>query len=132
MACLAAPLTSRVASLSNNGKWPAAFVGAAYPTMLDLAIYEGMGAPGKEYAHDSVMLARSAWAGSQKYGSAVWSGDTQSTWHDFNQQFKAGLNMVMSGIPYWTTDIGVSCPPARPPARALLHPLASATRGHRL
>jgi hypothetical protein len=30
-------------------KWPAAFVGAAYPHMLDLAVYEGMGAPGKEY-----------------------------------------------------------------------------------
>ena len=32
--------------------------------------------------------------------------DAQSTWKDFNQQFRAGLNMVMSGIPYWTTDIG--------------------------
>ena len=28
---------------------------------------------------------------------AVWSGDTKSTWEDFNQQFRAGLNMVMSG-----------------------------------
>ena len=36
----------------------------------------------------------------------MWSGDTQSTWDDFNQQFRAGLNMVMSGIPYFTTDIG--------------------------
>jgi hypothetical protein len=35
--------------LYNNGKWPAAFVGAAYPQMLDLAIWEGMGAPGKQY-----------------------------------------------------------------------------------
>ena len=33
----------------------------------------------------------SGWAG------AVWSGDTKSTWEDFNQQFRAGLNMVMSG-----------------------------------
>ena len=35
--------------LYNNGAWPAAFVGAAYPHMLDLMIYEGMGAPGKQY-----------------------------------------------------------------------------------
>ena len=35
----------------------------------------------------------SGWAG------AVWSGDTKSTWEDFNQQFRAGLNMVMSGEP---------------------------------
>jgi alpha-D-xyloside xylohydrolase len=52
------------------------------------------------------MLGRSAWAGSQRYGGATWSGDTQSTWEDFNQQFRAGLNMVMTGLPYWTTDIG--------------------------
>ena len=35
--------------LYNNGTWPAAFVGSAYPHMLDLMIYEGMGAPGKQY-----------------------------------------------------------------------------------
>lgn len=92
--------------LYNNGTWPAAFIGAAYPHMLDLMVYEGMGAPGKEYEHDNVMLGRSAWAGSQRYGGATWSGDTQSTWNDFNQQFRAGLNIVMTGIPYWTTDIG--------------------------
>lgn len=90
----------------NNGTWPAAFVGAAYPHMVNQMIYEGMAGPGKAYQHDNVMLARSAWAGSQRLGAAVWSGDTSSTWDDFNQQFRAGLNMAMSGIPYWTTDIG--------------------------
>eukprot|EP00911_Craspedida_sp_UC1_P000737 UC1_evm1s564 len=89
-----------------NGTWPAAFVGAAYPHMVTQMIWEGMAAPGQPYANDNVMLARSAWAGSQRFGAAVWSGDTQSTWDDFNQQFRAGLNMAMSGIPYWTTDIG--------------------------
>jgi alpha-D-xyloside xylohydrolase len=64
------------------------------------------GAPGKQYQNDNVMLARSGWAGSQRYGSAVWSGDTSSSFNDLNEQFRAGLNMVMSGIPYWTSDIG--------------------------
>ena len=50
----------------NNGTWPSAFVGAAYPQMLDRMIYDGMGAPGKEYEKDNVMLGRSAWAGSQR------------------------------------------------------------------
>ena len=89
-----------------NGTWPAALVGAAYPHMLAQMIYEGEGAPGQPYEHDNVMLGRSAWAGSQRFGTGVWSGDTRSTWDDFNQQFKAGLNMAMSGVPYWTTDIG--------------------------
>ena len=92
--------------LYNNGTWPAAFVGAAYPAMVDQMVWEGMGAPGKEYANDNVMLGRSAWAGSQRFGGAVWSGDTHSDFDNLNQQFRAGLNMVMSGIPYWTTDIG--------------------------
>ena len=35
--------------LYNNGTWPAAFVGAAYPAMVDQMVWEGMGAPGKEY-----------------------------------------------------------------------------------
>jgi hypothetical protein len=42
--------------LYNNGTWPAAFVGAAYPHMLDLMIYEGMGAPGKQYVRLLLLL----------------------------------------------------------------------------
>jgi hypothetical protein len=69
--------------------------------MLDQMVWEGMGAPGKQYEDDNVMLGRSAWAGSQRYGGAVWSGDTSSNFENLNQQFRAGLNFVMSGIPYW-------------------------------
>ena len=53
-----------------------------------------------------LMLARSAWAGSQRFGAAVWSGDTQSNFANLQEQFRAGLNMAMSGFSYWTTDIG--------------------------
>ncbi len=53
-----------------------------------------------------VILARSAFAGQQRYGSAVWSGDTQSDWKSLHAQITNGLNMAISGIPYWTMDIG--------------------------
>jgi hypothetical protein len=46
--------------LYNRGKWPAAFVGSAYPQMLDLMIWEGEAAPGKQYERDNVMLGRAA------------------------------------------------------------------------
>ena len=88
----------------NNGHWPASFVGAAYPHMLARMVYEGMGK--SDLADDNVMLGRSAWAGSQRFGAAVWSGDTRSNFTSLQLQFKAGLNLVMSGLPYWTTDIG--------------------------
>jgi len=53
-----------------------------------------------------VNLLRCAWAGSQKYGALVWSGDIASSWGSFRNQVAAGLNMGMAGIPWWTTDIG--------------------------
>lgn len=53
-----------------------------------------------------VNLMRCAWAGSQKYGNVIWSGDVPSTFESFREQVMAGLNMGIAGIPWWTTDIG--------------------------
>jgi alpha-D-xyloside xylohydrolase len=44
--------------------------------------------------------------GPQKYGAAVWSGDIRATWQSLTDQIRAGLNIAVSGIPWWTTDIG--------------------------
>lgn len=55
------------------------------------------------------MLGRSTWAGAQRFGGAVWSGDTQTTFDSLRTQFRTGLNMAMSGVSYWTTDIGGYC-----------------------
>ncbi len=52
------------------------------------------------------ILSRSAYAGSQRYDVAVWSGDIGTTWNDLKGQLPAGLNYSMSGLPYWTFDIG--------------------------
>jgi alpha-D-xyloside xylohydrolase len=52
------------------------------------------------------ILSRSAYAGSQRYGVTAWSGDVLSDWLTFQRQISAGLNYSISGMPYWTTDIG--------------------------
>lgn len=78
-------------------------VGCIYPLMNQQTFYDGMKSQGEE---DIVMLSRSAWAGSQRYGAAVWSGDIYSTFESLQNQVRAGLNMAMSGIYWWTTDIG--------------------------
>lgn len=52
------------------------------------------------------LLTRSAFAGQQRNAAAVWSGDVYSTFHAFARQLPAGLNFALSGMPYWTTDIG--------------------------
>jgi alpha-D-xyloside xylohydrolase len=78
-------------------------VGCIYPMMNQKTFFDGMRAEGEE---DIVLLSRSAWAGSQRYGTAVWSGDIETTFESLREQVKAGLNIGMSGIPWWTTDIG--------------------------
>ena len=74
-----------------------------YPMNHVQGFYEGMRAEGEE---KPLLLCRSAWAGSQRYGAAVWSGDVPSTFDSFRAQVTAGLNMGLSGIPWWTSDIG--------------------------
>lgn len=74
-----------------------------YPKENARLFAEGMAAAGQQ---PTVLLCRSAWAGAQKYGAAVWSGDIPATWQSLEQQIRAGLNIAISGIPWWTTDIG--------------------------
>lgn len=74
-----------------------------YPLAHAQAFHDGMRAEGDD---EIVLLSRSAWAGSQRYGTAVWSGDIPATWESLRTQVRAGLNLAVSGIPWWTTDIG--------------------------
>jgi alpha-D-xyloside xylohydrolase len=74
-----------------------------YPLLHQKGFYDGMRAAGQE---EIINLSRSAWAGTQRYGAAVWSGDVRSRFEVLRAQIPAGLNIAMSGIPWWTTDIG--------------------------
>lgn len=73
-----------------------------YPQMYSRIYYDEMVKDGKPV----VNLLRSGWAGSQKYGNVIWSGDIPSTFEAFRDQIQGGLNMGLAGIPWWTTDIG--------------------------
>ena len=90
-----------------------------YPLMTTGAVYEG-----QRSASDKkrvFILSRSAFAGDQRYGVTAWSGDINSDFLTFRRQIPAGLNFALSGIPYWTTDIGgfVSGDPDDPAYREL-------------
>lgn len=82
---------------------PALAVSNLYPQLYSRAFYDGMR---KENRGPVVNLLRCAWAGSQKYGNVIWSGDVPSTFEAFADQLQCGLNMGLAGIPWWTTDIG--------------------------
>ncbi|HEY1464225.1 MAG TPA: glycoside hydrolase family 31 protein [Terriglobales bacterium] len=74
-------------------------------SMLDTAgIYQGQRAASDQKR--VFILSRSAFSGSQRNSVTAWSGDINSDFFSLRRQVPAGLNFALSGIPYWTTDIG--------------------------
>lgn len=76
----------------------------AYPLYVTKAMYEGQRSTTDRKR--VAILTRSAFAGQQRNAAASWSGDITSNWITLRRQIPAGLSFSMSGIPYWTTDIG--------------------------
>jgi alpha-D-xyloside xylohydrolase len=76
----------------------------AYPLMHTKAVFEGQmkASPDKRVT----ILTRSAFAGQQKYSTIIWSGDIAGEWNNLKASIPAGLSFSMSGMPYWTTDVG--------------------------
>lgn len=67
------------------------------------AIYEGQRSRSDRRVFN---ITRAGWAGIQRYGTAVWSGDVSTTWKGLESQIQMGLNAGLSGIPFWTSDGG--------------------------
>ena len=78
-----------------------------YALMNAQAIYEGQRSVNPNTR--VFLLTRSGFAGLQRYSTATWSGDIGSRWEDMKAQISGGLNYAMSGVPYWTMDIGGYC-----------------------
>ena len=76
----------------------------SYPLFANQATYEGQRRT--DSSKRVTILSRSAYAGQQRFGAAVWSGDVNGDWLTFARQIRAGLNYSMTGLPYWTTDTG--------------------------
>ena len=79
----------------------------AYSLVNAESIYKGQ--RGVDPNRRVFLLTRSGFAGIQRYSTAVWSGDIGTRWEDMKAQISAGLNFALSGIPYWTMDIGGFC-----------------------
>ena len=75
-----------------------------YPLFVSRTVYEGLrhDAPDRR----AFILTRSAFPGQQHYASATWSGDIGNSWETLRRQVTAGLDYVVTGLPWWTTDTG--------------------------
>lgn len=74
-----------------------------YTLMTTKGIYEGRRAVSNQRVFT---LTRSAWCGAQRYAAASWSGDSFASWDMLKAQIASGLDVTLSGNPWWTQDIG--------------------------
>jgi alpha-D-xyloside xylohydrolase len=97
-------LDERKKNMSPTALGPGTKYFNAYSLQNSKSVYEGQrkSSPDKRV----FILTRSAYAGQQRYGATTWSGDIVSRWSDFEDQIATGINFCLSGIPYWTMDIG--------------------------
>ena len=101
------PMSYQKALTGPTALGPSAQYYNTYALVNAQAIYEGQL---KENPDDRVfLLTRSGFAGLQRYSTASWSGDIGTRWEELKAQISAGLNFSISGIPYWTMDIGGFC-----------------------
>ena len=53
-----------------------------------------------------LVLTRGVWAGGQRHGVVLWSSDVESTFEELGAQINLGVHAGLSGIPWWTSDVG--------------------------
>jgi alpha-D-xyloside xylohydrolase len=82
--------------------------GAAYTNVYPLVHNEGIQTNWRAVSDRKrvFLLTRSSFLGQQRVGGTVWSGDVYQSFWALARQVPAGLNYALSGLPYWTTDIG--------------------------
>ena len=93
--------------INPNGKGTSTEFFNAYALMNADAIYNGQ--RGVDPDKRVFLLTRSGFPGQQRFSTATWSGDIATRWEDMEAQISAGLNFSMSGVPWWTMDIGGFC-----------------------
>ncbi|MBV8915451.1 MAG: glycoside hydrolase family 31 protein, partial [Acetobacteraceae bacterium] len=75
-----------------------------YDLLRQLAFFEGESRDRLD--RRPFLLCRSGGPGMARFGAASWSGDINCSFETFEQQVAVGLNMGLSGVPFWGTDIG--------------------------
>ena len=98
--CPAAPAASNATSWACG---PPEYCGMAMAGRMWPSVY----ADGTVNASGTALvLSRNVWAGAAAHGTALWSSDIVCTWTELRAQVPTGLSAGLSGIPYWTSDVG--------------------------
>jgi alpha-D-xyloside xylohydrolase len=84
----------------------------AYSLLHSQGLYEGQRNSGSDKR--VLNLTRSGYLGQQRYATVVWSGDVAANWPTLRKQIADGMNFCVTGMPYWTIDIGAFFVKKRP------------------
>lgn len=72
-----------------------------YPLLYNQAVFDVI----RSETGAGIVWGRSGYAGSQRY-PVVWSGDSRSTWEAMVCTLRSGLSLALSGVAFWSHDIG--------------------------
>jgi len=87
-----------------GGTIPGEFYRNAYPNKVNETVYNGLRRDQPD--RDPMILTRSGFTGIQRYGAINWSGDVGNDWETLKRQIAGGLNLMVTGQPWWTYDAG--------------------------
>jgi alpha-D-xyloside xylohydrolase len=79
------------------------------PLLYNRAVWDVI----NEEKGEAIVFGRSGYAGSQRY-PINWVGDTQCSFEGMAAALRAGLSLSLSGIPFWSHDIGGFWNPPNP------------------
>jgi alpha-D-xyloside xylohydrolase len=91
---------------ATTAQGPAEKVENIFPLLHSKTLHDGFRASSFSKGKRVCNLTRSYYAGSQRFGAAYWTGDINVDYQTYMVQIPAGLNVCMSGLPLFCTDVG--------------------------
>ncbi len=88
-----------------NGQYASGMSGLYEHNLYPLRYNKAVADITKQVTGDSIIWARSAWAGSQRY-PLHWGGDAENTNSAMAAELRGGLSFGLSGFTYWSHDVG--------------------------
>ncbi|MEO8073385.1 MAG: TIM-barrel domain-containing protein [Acidobacteriota bacterium] len=88
-----------------NGQYASGKTGLYEHNLYPLRYNKAVAEITKQTTGDSIIWARSAWAGSQRY-PLHWGGDAENTDSAMAAELRGGLSFGLSGFTFWSHDVG--------------------------
>jgi alpha-D-xyloside xylohydrolase len=76
-----------------------------YPLLYNQCVHDATAKYQRDASAPPMVMGRAGWTGSQRH-PIQWGGDPQSDWEGLAASIRGGLSWGMSGVPYYSSDVG--------------------------